>query len=338
LDKDFLKELATRALEENVDKNSQLSYWLVYDHYEIIFDEAGSRYIHAPSSKDGQDNEVRVRRQPLSRTSAGLFLRFARWAEEYGMDKELDTKRNAEAARSWAEEYGVLGLNPANMPLLTTVSSHRVTAEYLGMPWLDYAGRGYRSLATGGRPHESVANFSLEAWEANIVWRLYESVRSDGAVDEPSVTQFMSTIDQMEADITTNITRGHSVTIRDSWVERDIFSSDPELIRQWALAVVGDAVNRKIENHCYPIIHGDAPGSYEPGWVFKSLLGAMWLQMMFLMREDRRCWWCGGPLDPGRRSHARFCDNNGRCRWNWNYNKGSGKSSKHARMEARYIR
>jgi hypothetical protein len=333
-----LRELAERALKKNVEERSQLRYWLVYEHYEIISDEAGSRYIHARSSNDGEANIVRDRLQPLSRTKADLFLRFARWVEEAGMDKELDTKRNAEAARSWAEENGVLGLNPANMPLLTEVNSHRVTAEYLDMPWLDYAGRGYRNLATGGMPHESVANFAFEAWEANVVWKLYESVRSNGSVDEPAVTQFMSTIDQMEADITTTITRGHSGIIRDSWVERDIFSGNPELIRRWALTVVGDAVNRKLEKHCYPIIQGDAPGSYEPGWVFKSLLGAMWLQMMFLMREDRRCWWCAAPLDPGRRSHARFCDNNGRCRWHWNYNEGSGKSSKHARMEARYIR
>jgi hypothetical protein len=104
------------------------------------------------------------------------------------------------------------------------------------------------------------------------------------------------------------------------------------------LTVVGDAVNRNVENHCYPMIQGDAPGSYELGWAFKSLLDAMWLQMMFLMLEDRRCWECGRPLDPGMRSHAKFCDNNGRCRSNWNYNEGTGKSSKHARREARYTR
>jgi hypothetical protein len=127
------------------------------------------------------------------------------------------------------------------------------------------------------------------------------------------------------------------VIIRDSWVEQEIYSANSELTRRWALTVVGDAVNRKIEKHCYPIIQGNAPGSYEPGWVFKSLLGAMWLQMMFLMCEDRRCWWCGAPLDPGRRSHARFCDNDGQCRWNWNYYKGSGRSSRERRRRGRYI-
>jgi hypothetical protein len=205
------------------------------------------------------------------------------WPEENGMDKELDTKWNAEAALKWAETSGVLGLNPAGMAIPDIVNSHRVTADYLGMPWLGDAGRGYRNLATGGIPHESVGNFAFEAWEAHIAWRLYESVRSEGTVVEASVIEYMSTIDQWEADITTGPFSGHS------WVERDIYSGDSELIRRWALTVVGEAVNRKIEHHCYPIIRGDAPGSYEPDWAFKSLLGAMWLQMMFLMREDRRC-------------------------------------------------
>ena len=121
-----------------------------------------------------------------------------------------------------------------------------------------------------------------------------------------------------------------------SRVERDIYSQDTELTRQWALTIVEDAVNRKIENHCYPITYG-VPGYYEQGWGFRSLLGAMWLQMMFLMRADRRCWWCERPLDPGKRSHARFCDNGGRWRSSWSYHHGSGKSAKHYREQARRI-
>ena len=226
----------------------------------------------------------------------------------------------------------LFGVGEVGQGLEPIVNSHLVTADYLGMPWLGDAGRGYRNLATGGMPHESVGDFAFEAWEAHIAWRLYESVRSEGTVDEASIIEYMSTIDQWEADITTGPFAGHS------WVERDIYSGDSELISRWALTVVGDAVNRKIENHRYPIIRGDAPGSYEPGWAFKSLLGAMWLQMTFLMREDRRCWWWKGPLDPGRRSHAKYCDNNGHCRWSWNYNEGTGKSSKNTRREARYIR
>jgi hypothetical protein len=69
-------------------------------------------------------------------------------------------------------------------------------------------------------------------------------------------------------------------------------------------------MNRKLEDYCYPIVRG-APGSYEQSWGFKSLLGALWVQMMLLMRADRQCWWCGKPLDPGMPRQARFCKNNG---------------------------
>jgi hypothetical protein len=328
-----LRELALHALEENVEENFPSDQWLVYERYEIISDEAGNRYIYAPPSTKEAPNEIVKRLHPLSRTSADLFLRFARWPEETGMDKgldTLDTPRNTEAALVWAKTFGVLGLNSTGRAVPNFVNSRRVTADYLGMPWLDDAGMDSRSLVTGGVPHESVANFAFEAWEAHIAWRLYEAVRSGGRVDEDSVVKFMSTIDHQASDIRTNITH--------SWVERDIYSGDSELMRRWTLTVVGDAVNRKLENHCYPTVRGDAPGSYEPDWAFKSLLGAMWLQMMFLMHEDRRCWWCGKPLDPGMRSHAKFCDNGGRCKADWNYHKGSGKSSKHARRAGRYIR
>jgi len=159
---------------------------------------------------------------------------------------------------------------------------------------------GRLNTAHGGRPNESVENFAFEAWEAHIVLCLYQAVRSQEIVDAPSVIRFMSS-ESEELGL-----------LNHPWVERDVYSQDSELTRDWALAIVKGAVNRKIENYCYPTIQG-APGSYEQGWGFESLLGAMWLQMMFLMRADRRCWRCHKPIDPGRRSHARYCPG-ARCR------------------------
>jgi hypothetical protein len=314
------RQQARHALEENVEENSHRGEWPVYEDYEFLLDEAEKKYLYAPPAR----NAIKKRLQPLSRVSADLFLRFAHWVENPGMDKELDTERNARAAKKWAEDYGVLGLNDPDETIVGLMNSHRVTADYLGMPWRGGgANRGRRNTARGGRPRESVENFAFEAWEAHVVWRLYESLRSQEVVDAPSVSRFMSTVEQGEPLIT------------GSWIEQDIYSQDTELTRDWALAIVEDAVNRKIENYCYPIVRG-APGSYERSWGFKTLLGAVWLQMMFLMLADRQCWWCGTPLDPGMPRHARFCKNNGRCRSNWNYNKGDGKSSKSARKKARY--
>jgi hypothetical protein len=74
-----------------------------------------SNHYDKRSSRKDAPNEIVRRLHPLSRNSADLFLTFARWPEEAGMDKELDTARNAEAAKSWAETFGVLGLKPRNL-------------------------------------------------------------------------------------------------------------------------------------------------------------------------------------------------------------------------------
>src|SRR3712207_131616 len=110
-----LRELALYALEQNVEENFHRGEWLVYEHYEIILDKAGNRYVWAPEARNGTVNRVKERSQPLSRVSAGLFLRFAHLVEDPGMDKELDTERNAAAATFWAEHFGVLGLNPPDV-------------------------------------------------------------------------------------------------------------------------------------------------------------------------------------------------------------------------------
>ena len=348
---EHIRQQAIHALQENVEENSHRGEWLVYEYYEFILDEAEKMYLYAPQAKYGTPNPVKERLQPLSRVSADLFLRFAHWVENPGMDKELETERNAMAAMRWVEDHGVLGLNEPDMTVIGMLNSKRVTADYLGMPWRgDVARRGKRNTAHGGRPDESVENFAFEAWEAHVVWRLYESLRSQEVVDAPSVSRFMSTVEQGEPPITgswmehdidsqyTEITREWALSIlqsTESWVERDVYSQDAELTRQWTLTIVEDAVNRKIENYCYPIVQG-APGAYEQSWGFKSLLGALWLQMMFLMRADRRCWHCGRPIDPGRRSHAKFCDNDGKCRANYAYHSGGQKEAKEQKRRLGY--
>lgn len=50
-------------------------------------------------------------------------------------------------------------------------------------------------------------------------------------------------------------------------------------------------MNRKVEKDVYPFLLGE-PGSYEEGWGFKSLLGAMWLQMRWFMLGDKAEGFC----------------------------------------------
>src|SRR5215211_8176510 len=127
-----MEQQARHALEENVEQNSHRVEWPVYEYYKFIIGEAGKQYLYAPPAGNG----IKKRLQPFSRVSADLFLRFAHWVEDPGMDKELDTARNAAAAKLWAEDFGVLGLNPPAMAILSLTNSTSVTSEYLGMPWL----------------------------------------------------------------------------------------------------------------------------------------------------------------------------------------------------------
>ncbi len=106
-----------------------------------------------------------------------------------------------------------------------------------------------------------------------------------------------------------------------------------------------------------PVRHHNEGGGYaghKQGWAFDSLIGAMWLQMTWLMLgQPRRCEWCRKLLDVdpevdlrttgsgvgrgGSRkppSHKRFCVDT-TCRQNWNYHYGTGKSSKGAKKEKR---
>ena len=136
---------------------------------------------------------------------------------------------------------------------------------------------------------------------------------------------------------------------------RDLNGKNPENTRRWALYVVEEVVERKIRGRCWPV-PVRAGNSHNQGWAFNSLLGAMWLQMLWLMvGQPRRCAWCGRVLDAdpelqapqdagvgvGRkpRSDRRFCASRDgvkdKCKADWNYWRGDGKSSKYARKQKR---
>jgi hypothetical protein len=320
-DEDFRK-----ASEKTVDQSQRLYDWDVYPEYEIVPIE-GHEYIFAPLTV--KQIEGRWSYRPLARQSGYLFLEFANWPEEYGMDKNRpESENNQKAALAWAETFGVLGTNPADFAILG--SSSEAVTDFLGYAPDGSLGRGRRNKACGGYPNESVRRFAGEAWEAHLILRLYEAVTDVPEPNTDAIIEYMS------------------------WSTRDGWNKDPEQAYLWALGVVEETVQRKLEQRCYPILVGD-PGSYQQGWTFDSLLGAMWLQMMWLMLgTSRRCDFCkkiieledsgqsgtylpatasGGKRKPP--SHQRFCRNSGKCRSKWNYHYGDGKSSKAAKKQAR---
>jgi hypothetical protein len=317
--------------------------WTFYPDYDITPDRGG-RYICASGREKWGGKKPRIYK-PLSRSGTSLFLEFAGWPEEFGMDRTpLESDKNADAAYAWACTFGVLGVDPSDVMAWDNTSE--VIGEFLDRPGPGgLRGMGSLNLGYGG-PGETVERFALEAWKAHLTLRLYEAATKRDGPDADTIVGLMpDRRDEWDAEM--------------GWpTVREFHGKTPKMARDWALSFVEEIVAGEIRGRCWPIPVRRDDGSHVQGWAFDSLLGAMWLQMLWIMLgEPRRCSWCERILDMDpeqveqleartrdvavrrRRkppSHKHFCDDTGgRCRANWNYHHGTGKSSKHARKRER---
>jgi hypothetical protein len=299
-----------RIYDKTVETKSAETLWPVYETYQLRGAQ-GSRYILAPEYSADSVVRITTSINPLTPKYAGLFLEFARWFDEQkletavkvGYGTTLDTTRNVEAALTWAHRYGVLGLGRAPHESFAVVggvsNSADITAERLGR--LDLVHPGTRAYSKGrrGGKHETVEGFVFEAYEANIVLKLYEAATAP-TVEASSIARFMSKGGNSPYQPPA---KKYKAIVKS---DRERYSKDAELARFWALSVVEDAVNRKVENDIYPILLGE-PGSYKEGWGFKSLLGAMWFQMRnYMLGEDNKCAWCNSVFHKSRRDKT-YC-------------------------------
>jgi hypothetical protein len=338
---------ATQGYELSVDAHPEdyaWSEWPVYPRYEIGEHE-GHRFIYAPMTESVEELRGTRRYRPLSRPMAALFLEFARWPEEEGMDLEtLGSERNEEAALVWAEVNGVLGLD-SSLPFEVFGEASDAIHHSLRI-WGAVRPRT-RNQGYGGLK-ETVEAFALEAWIANMTLRLYEAATQPEGPDRDAITAYMPDRESLG---------DHRPEARKP---RKLSS---ERARSWALEIVEEIVEDRLRGQVWPLPvkelggRGDFVG-HKQGWAFDSLLGAMWLQMMWLMLSRvRRCEWCGRLLDvdpeqeqglqatriaDGRRkprNDRRFCPSRdgvkNKCKADWNYHRGSGNSSKEARRRAR---
>jgi hypothetical protein len=189
------------------------------------------------------------------------------------MDK-LDTDKNAEVAKDWAETYGTLGLT-------------RVEPDEFG----------FRGASTRGGEADTVAAFAHGAWVANGCLRLYEAATAE-ELDANLVTSYMTP-------------RG----------EARLAAQPPTKLRAWALDVVATETQARVAGNAYPALYGEV-GRFVQGWSFTNLLGAMWLQMFWLLtatETPRRCLECGEIIPPEQpnqppgtkkrgRKKEKFCD------------------------------
>jgi len=273
-----------RASEKAVNADLRASEWFYCEEYALKSSPDGYRYV-AAKGEPGPSNIVSLDQigyyRPLV-DHPDLILQFARlkldlpgatvWSlrkypyvfgnpvapGDYTTEQlleydlydysKLETERNQEAARDWAEGNGALGLTS-------------------GDGFLRHGGEPYISRGDPmGGPEDTVWRFVAESYIANRTLTLYEAATDpDGVNVEAIRRQIPGPPDQ--------------------------HNGSPHLAQREALEEVALAVETMVANKCYPTARRKAEGIAR-GWGFTSLLGAMWLQMLWLVSSDsgRRCW------------------------------------------------
>lgn len=204
-----------------------------------------------------------------------LFLEFARLADGGGLDLRLEAQKNQDVALGWAETYGVLGLTRGpelGGPFLNEIPERAVYRGLFGgifsveEPDEMFAGGipAYDAAAgsdVGGRG-DTVVRFAYEAWIANTVLRLYEAATNPSGVDLVAIQKIWKALSYPGAA-----------------------PGDKETAEWWALSWVKNRMQLKLARDVYPWVYGTKVPVQ--GWAFTSLLGAMWLQMMWLYMVGR---------------------------------------------------
>lgn len=146
------------------------------------------------------------------------------------------------------------------------------------------------------RMRESVSRFFDELRRASRVLALYEASAAEPEPDKDTLTKALG--------------------VRE---DTNLSASD---LRDYAMREVGDRVGQTVQDECYPLLArqvnkaGRTKGfDYDLG--SRSLLGAMYLQMMLWLTDEsnvRRCArpGCGGTIPSNKRSDTKTCS--GACR------------------------
>lgn len=155
------------------------------------------------------------------------------------------------AVLRWAKNYGLLGF-----PEDDTVALREEFANF---------------RARGQRRRDSVARFVESAGEIRTCLRAYEvATAGSGPLD-------LKALEASSRSLPRQVLR--------PWERRDGEE------RSWVLRVVGRMVQTRINEHCYPKLSHYPDGRFAMSYGFKNLLGAIWLQMAWLLSAEdvKRC-------------------------------------------------
>jgi len=187
-----------------------------------------------------------------------------------------------------------------------------------------------------GGPNETLAAFENAAQQANAILRIYEAAMAPDGPDTAVLSHFAS--------------KGEPPVPGMPGSAEFAGGETAPALKEWGLRQAWKAVGHVLAGHCYPELYR-LKDTFDGGWGFKSLLGAMYLQMMWLMTATDAPPRCKGPncnrfikidqldqhADAGARKKYRtrkdkeFCSN--RCKNRWHYHYGGGNYSKGVRQK-----
>lgn len=270
-------------------RNEQLgAAWPVYQDFEVE-EKDGEVYVYAP-----------YRPQKLAAKSGSIF------SFEDFRPKDLNLHRMYAPLR---EEPGLF-LKFASLARKGPLSRDEMLEVVLD--WvkrygvLGLEGTDYLELPGGGAEwgtgrRESLFGFARAVREAARCLGLYEAANALGSAAAETLEKYG--------------VPGRTVEER----------------QEWALRQVGDMVGDHVASECYPMFYREfrkdteRTEGFAQGWGFRSLLGAMFLQMMWLMTEGSGVRSCKGPGCPNiitydrSRKDKEFCGKNCKEKWRYHY-------------------
>ena len=251
----------------------------MYEVYSCnhVYDRSGpvgDRQLYTPPRRRNEDGEIvenKVVRKYAPLRDAALFPNFARLAEDQKMDTQGLYLRRERLEGAFAlpdeldtEKNRTVALDWIRRYGVLGLTPHPRTGTW----WPD----------PRGGEGDTLKRFVYEAWVANASLRLYEAASSE---------QDVSTIESIfRLSDHYRLPEGSAPRFR-----------SPKQARRAALEEVNEQVETRLELHGFPKTYERPDGAFMRSFGFRSLLGAMWLQMWWLLTTTgeegiSRCPWC----------------------------------------------
>ena len=269
--------------EKAVKKDLWSRTWSVYRDYDVVVDEeSGDSYVVASvalfevvateAAGHGQRAKMWRGRDPERDAVPYVPLRDSKLVVDNNyaplgvpelvveLANTADNAITPEVVVRWAETFGLLAS-----------SREEDVLERPGLIGQErISGLGYR---------ESVSGFARAAAEIRTCLRIYEALRRGENLD---LEKLSSKVSPLPADAVRpwERKRGHE--------------------RAWLFGVLGRMVQMRLREHCYPQFSvytrgGHPTGRFALSWGFYNLLGAIWLQMAWLLENENSVRFCRLP-------------------------------------------